>query len=132
MLIWKLNRADERLAFAHAVAIGTAGHEQIVLVGNFKIMFGDSRGVFGVKAFDAVESGRNHTWNHFVAMTQAGMGHHGDAARVMNQINRVRRGHFEFWHPGRPILLQEPFECFIEAAAKAGFDQCARHMRPAR
>ena len=56
VLIGNLNRADERFTFAHAVAIRTAGHQQIESVRNLKIMLGNRCGVLRVEAFDAVQS----------------------------------------------------------------------------
>ena len=71
VLIGKLDGADEGLAFAHAVAIRAAGHEQIEAVRKFKIMLGNGSGMFGVKTFDAIESGLNHARDDFIAMASA-------------------------------------------------------------
>jgi hypothetical protein len=60
------------------------------------------------------------------------MGHHCDAAGMMNQVNGIGSGHFEFCHPCGPVLLEETFECFVETSTKARFDERARNVRPPR
>src|SRR4051794_450792 len=60
------------------------------------------------------------------------MRHDGDAARVMNQTDRIRSRHFEFWHPCWPVLLQESLESFVKAAAEPSLDQGSRNVRTAR
>ena len=63
---------------------------------------------------------------------QPGMGHDGDAAGMMNQVNRFGSKHLELRHPCRAVLFKKPFECFVQAAAKPRFDEGARNVGPAR
>src|ERR1017187_8996967 len=69
------NGADERLGLAKTVAVAAAGDEQMVFLRNLQIAFGHHGGMFGVKAFDAVESGVHEVGNDFVGAVQAGMRH---------------------------------------------------------
>ena len=52
----ELDAADERLAFAHPMAIRAAGDEQAVLLRDVQIVRGDVGRMLGVVALDDVES----------------------------------------------------------------------------
>ena len=60
------------------------------------------------------------------------MRHHRQAARLVNQLDGIRRGHLEFRHPRGPVLLEKPLEGLVQARAKPRLDQRARDVRPAR
>src|SRR5690348_8834289 len=99
-------------------------------VGQFEIMLDRGGGMFAVKAFDAVQSRLDHGRDCLVGPVQSRMSHDRHAAGLVNEFDRLRSGHFKLWHPGGPILLEEPFESLIQAAAKAGLDQRSGYVWP--
>ena len=77
----QLHPADERFAFAEAVAIGAAGDQQVMAVGDLQVILGHGRRVFGMETFQAVQARCGQRRNDFVAAIQAGMGHRPPARR---------------------------------------------------
>ena len=89
MLIGQLDRADERFAFAHAMAIRAAGHEQIKLVRDLQVMLGDRGGMFRVKTFDSVQTRLDQLGNDLIASVQPRMRHDREATGLVNQFDGV-------------------------------------------
>src|SRR5581483_10725858 len=75
--------ADERFTLAEAVAIGTAGDQQVVLFGDGKITFRHDGGMLGVKTFNAVEAGGNQVRDDVIRAVQSRMRHDGEAAGLV-------------------------------------------------
>ena len=115
VLVRQLDGADERFAFAHAVAIRAAGDEQIVLVGdvadNAAAVGG---GMLGVKTFDAVQPGRHQIGDDFVGAVQSRMRHDGETAGLVDQFDRFERGHLGLGHPGGAAFFKKPLEGFVQ------------------
>ena len=131
VFVGQLDGADERLALAEAVAIGTAGDEQVELVGDFQVTLGQRGGMLGVKTFDAVQPGVHERRNDFVRAVQSGMRHDGEAAGLVNQFDALQRGHLGLGHPGGPVLFEKPLERLVQVLDQAGLHQRAGHVRPA-
>ena len=87
LFVGQFDGADERFALAEAVAIGAAGHEQVMPVGNFKIALGHCGRVLRMKTLDAVQSRGHQQGNDIVRTVQAGMGHDREAAITFTEIS---------------------------------------------
>src|SRR5437867_1001269 len=132
MLIRKLDRPDEWFALAKPMAIRTTGNQQLETVGDFQVMLRDSRGMFGVKTFDPIQTRFDHAGDDFIRTIQAWVSQNGDTTRLMNEFHGIPRRHFEFRHPGRTVLLEEPLKGFVQSGAKTSLDQGAGDMRTTR
>ena len=131
-IVRQFHRADERLAFAQAMAIGPARDQQIMRSRDAEIMVADCGRVFGVKAFDSVQTCFDQRRDGIIDSVETGMGHDGKAARVVDQRNRVKRGYFIFGHPRGPMLFEKAFKCFVETSAETLLDQGPRHVWASR
>src|SRR5260221_358228 len=124
------HRANERLAFAQAMAVGTPRDEQSVSLGDLQVMLGHGRRMLGVETFQTIHAGIDHFGNDLIRPVQTRVGHHRQSARLMNQVHGLEPGNFELGHPGRLALLQEPLEGLVQVRAESLLDKRARHMRP--
>src|SRR5437763_2199839 len=88
--------------------------------------------MFGMEALDTVQPSLGHHGNDFVASVQPWMRHHRHSASLVDQFGGFRGGHFELWHPRRPVLLQKSFERLVQTADQTCLDQRPRDMRPPR
>ena len=131
MFVGQLDGADQRFALAETVTIGPAGDEQMKFVGHFQITFGSDGRVLRMKTFNAIQARFDQNRNHVIGAVQPGMRHDGESAGLMNEFDGFERGHFGFGHPRRPVLFQETFEGFVQAAHQPGLHERPGDVRPA-
>ena len=131
MFVRQSYRADERPGLAETVTIAAAGHEQMKFIRDPQVTLGHGGGMFRVKTFNAVKPGIHQRRDDVIRPVQAGMRHHGQTARLMDQVNAFARGHFCLWHPCGPTFFEKTFEGLVEVPGEAFLHEGARYVRPA-
>ena len=132
VFVGQLNGANQRFALAQSMTIRPAGDQKTELLRQTDVVLADGRCVLGVKTLQAVQPCADQGGDDFIGAIQTRMSHHREAIRLMNQFDRLQRGHLELGHPGRTGLFQEPFESFVQVCAKAAHHERARHVRATR
>ena len=66
VLIRHPDGADQWFAFAHAVAIRSAGHQQMEMVGQLQVMLAGCCGMFRVETLNAVQPSLDHAGDNLV------------------------------------------------------------------